>query len=269
MYVRLAFAVAAQLEPEILIVDEVLAVGDTGFQKKCLGKMQEVSAGGRTVLFVSHQMAAIQNLCQTCIHLAQGRVAFRGDVQGALSNYFANLTQSADVTLTDRTDRQGNGLLRFERVIFANGHGTQVGSLTAGAAAVVEIKVKNTAGRKLKNVRVAIGIDSNLGERLLVLSTHLVQEDFPEVPADLARVMVKIPQLTLAPGRYGFTLYCAVNGEVADWIKNAGWLDVEPGDYYGTGQLPRPGQGYLLVAHTFELGREDPGEVGRPLKGAD
>ena len=103
----------------------------------------------------------------------------------------------------------------------------------------------------------AVGIDSNIGERLLVLSTHLAREDFAEAPANLARIIIKIPRLALAPGRYGLTLYSAVNGETADWIKNAGWLDVEPGDYYGTGQLPRPGQGQLLMGHSFELCLED------------
>jgi lipopolysaccharide transport system ATP-binding protein len=105
----------------------------------------------------------------------------------------------------------------------------------------------------LKNLRVAVGIDNNLGDRLLVLATNLVQGDFAEAPANLAQVILRIPRLALAPGRYGFTLYSAISGEVADWIKSAGWIDVEPGDYYGTGQLPRRDQGPFLIEHSFEL----------------
>src|SRR5690606_18044565 len=88
MYVRLAFAVAAHLEPEILIVDEVLAVGDAAFQKKCLGKMKDVAGHGRTVLFVSHNMAAVQTLCSGAIVLAGGQVSFKGDVVDAVQSYF-------------------------------------------------------------------------------------------------------------------------------------------------------------------------------------
>src|SRR6202030_4871351 len=92
MYLRLAFAVAAHLEPEILIVDEVLAVGDAGFQKKCLGKMHEVRRGGRTVLFVSHNMAAVENLCERGLVLHQGKVVYHGPVKGAIRYYLDSLS---------------------------------------------------------------------------------------------------------------------------------------------------------------------------------
>src|SRR5438270_6833710 len=96
MYVRLAFAVAAHLEPEILVVDEVLAVGDVAFQKKCLGKMQEVSRGGRTILFVSHQMAAVQNLCQRGILLKDGQIAKSGSIAEVISSYLADASEQTN-----------------------------------------------------------------------------------------------------------------------------------------------------------------------------
>ena len=105
MYVRLAFAVAAHLEPEILLVDEVLAVGDAAFQKKCLGKMEEVSRGGRTILFVSHQMAAVQNLCQRGILLKDGQIAKSGPIAEVIAAYLADASEQPDGSLRAQ-DRQ-------------------------------------------------------------------------------------------------------------------------------------------------------------------
>src|SRR5207237_9093252 len=113
MYVRLAFAVAAHMDTEVLLVDEVLAVGDTEFQRKCLGKMEEVSNRGRTILLVSHQMAAIQNLCQTGVLLRQGRVERAGPVSDVVNHYLAESSRIAKLSFEDRTDRQGSGALTF------------------------------------------------------------------------------------------------------------------------------------------------------------
>src|SRR6266700_2499504 len=101
MYVRLAFAVAAHLEPEILIVDEVLAVGDAEFQKKCLGKMHDVSKGGRTVIFVSHNMAAIENLCESAILLSQGRLVRRGPVSDVIHHYLTETIRVEEASLAE------------------------------------------------------------------------------------------------------------------------------------------------------------------------
>ena len=132
MHMRLAFAVAAHLEPEILIVDEVLAVGDAVFQKKCLGKMQEVSLCGRTVLFVSHQIAAVQNLCHTGILLSQGRIVHTGPISGVINRYLAESTQLSRVSLANRHDRQGSGALRFMDASLRDDAGCPVQSFTSG-----------------------------------------------------------------------------------------------------------------------------------------
>jgi lipopolysaccharide transport system ATP-binding protein len=109
MYVRLAFAVAAHLEPEILVVDEVLAVGDAEFQRKCLGKMRDVASGGRTVLFVSHNMGAVRALCDSCVLLERGQVATTGTVDAVLAAYFEAAADTAQVPLGDRPRRSGSG----------------------------------------------------------------------------------------------------------------------------------------------------------------
>ena len=118
MYVRLAFAVAAHLEPEILIVDEVLAVGDSEFQRKCLGKMQEVSTkDGRTVLFVSHNMAAVESMCGSALLLVGGQSAAHGSTAKVVGEYLRDLSRIASLRSRDRTDRSGSGELRFVSMI--------------------------------------------------------------------------------------------------------------------------------------------------------
>ena len=256
MYVRLAFAVAAHLEPEILIVDEVLAVGDMAFQKKCLGKMQEISTGGRTVLFVSHQMAAMQNLCQSAILLVQGRVAQIGPVADVVRQYLAESAQLAELTLDHRTDRQGSGAVRFTGISYQDFTGRPLRALTCGAEVTIELTMNARAARPQRGVRIALGIDNDTAQRVLVLSSHLAAQDFSEVPPGVFQVQVRIPRLALAPGTFSFTLYCSVNGEVADWVKHAGSFEVEQGDFYGTGQLPPPGQGLMLMDHQFALRAE-------------
>ena len=258
MYVRLAFAVAAHLEPEILLVDEVLAVGDAQFQKKCLGKMEEVSRGGRTILFVSHQMAAVQNLCEKGILLKAGSVAQEGPIGQVIAQYLAEASERGEVSWANRADRQGTGALRFESVTLRDGQGKEVHSLTCGAPAAFHLRVINTAGGDLKNVRIGFGIDTDLGDRIAVLATYLAREDFSEVPPDVGLIRINVPRFPLAAGRYRYTLYASVNGEVTDWIKHAGTFDVEPGDFFGSGQLPPHGQGDLLIDHSFTMAAERP-----------
>jgi lipopolysaccharide transport system ATP-binding protein len=253
MYVRLAFAVAAHLEPEILVVDEVLAVGDAGFQKKCLGKMQEVSRGGRTVLFVSHQMATMQNLCTHGILMAGGHTVFNGSIEEAVRRYLVESKSLATVTLDSRRDRQGTGSLRFLGFSLLDDDSRNIHSLTSGSRGNIRLQIANASGRSLKNVRIAVGIDNDAGARILVLSTHLSGIDFAELHPNITAAIIRFQRLTLAPGRYGFTLYASVNGEVADWIRNAGSFDVEAGDFYGTGQLPGADQGPLLMDHSFSI----------------
>ena len=122
MYVRLAFAVAAHLEPEILLVDEVLAVGDVEFQKKCLGKMKDVGQQGRTVLFVSHSIATLQSLCQRGIFMQQGKVVVDDTIERSINAYLQTLEQNAACAIEERTDRQGRGQIRLKKIeIFTPG----------------------------------------------------------------------------------------------------------------------------------------------------
>jgi lipopolysaccharide transport system ATP-binding protein len=253
MYVRLAFAVAAHLEPEILIVDEVLAVGDAAFQKKCLGKMEDVGKEGRTVLFVSHQMAAIQNLCQRTIWLNQGQLFNDDQTQVVISKYLSTSTDSLSISLGDRKDRRGDGKIRFISVHFQNEKRENVTYFYSGQNVRIILDFRNNTEQTLKNLNIALGIDNQIGERITNLSTEVRGSDLDEVQADAQSIVIELDKLPLTPGRYGFTIFSTVNGIVSDWITNAGFFEVEGGDFYGTGKLPPTMQGNFLLDYTFYI----------------
>lgn len=253
MYVRLAFAVAAHLEPEILVVDEVLAVGDAQFQKKCMGKMGEVAKGGRTVLFVSHNMAAIQNLCPRAIFLSHGEVIEDGKTEVIVERYLTDSSKRAHISLSERKDRQGTGDIKFTSVKFQNKKGENIDSFVNGNYAQFICCFENRVNCDLKNLQVAIGIDDHFGNRITVLSSEVTQQVLAVVPAHVNIIEIQIERLPLAQGRYGFTIFSTINGVIADWIQNAGFFTVESGDYYGTGRILPAGQGSFLMDYKFTM----------------
>lgn len=252
MYVRLAFAVAAHMDPEILIVDEVLAVGDAAFQKKCLGKMKDVSEGGRTVLFVSHNMAAIQNLCNKVILLNYGKIIMEDKTENVIESYLMESSRLSEISLAERRDRQGTGEIRFTSVILQNEKGTIVNSFHSGQYAILVFCFENKINRNLKNFHIAVGIDNQLGQRITVLSNEVTNDIFTDLQSYVTRIEIHIERLPLTQGRYEFTIYSTVNGVIADWIQNAGFFDVEAGDFYRTGRIPPTGQGNFLIDYNIK-----------------
>ncbi len=251
MYVRLAFAVAAHLEPEILIVDEVLAVGDSEFQKKCLGKMQDVSSSGRTVLFVSHNMAAIQNLCDKAIFLKKGEVQTIGGAEEVISTYLKSTAEAQTINLADRKDRSGNGVIRFQSVELIGENGNAVQSLHCGKKAIIRFHFDRKDNTSVNNLHVAIGIDNDLGQRITQMNNEVTNQIFNNVRSNSFDLIVD--ELPLKHGLYSFVLYSTVNNEVSDWIQNAGSFHVESGDFYHSGKLPPEGQGNVLIKYKFDL----------------
>ncbi|MBX7093442.1 MAG: ABC transporter ATP-binding protein [Flavobacteriales bacterium] len=251
MYVRLAFAVAAHLEPEILVVDEVLAVGDSEFQKKCIGKMKEVSSDGRTILFVSHNMAAVQNLCNKSIFLKHGELVDYGDTSLILPKYLKSTDQGSSVDLRSRADRSGSGLIRFTAFDVCDSKGEQL--LTPQTGQDVMLRFAFEKNGEVNRLHLAVGIDDEYGTRITHLSNEVTNQIFEKVEKDQHYIQIHIPQLPLKNGSYSFTLYSTVNGELADYIQNAGSFFVESGDFYGTGKLPPEGQGNFLLKHHFTL----------------
>jgi lipopolysaccharide transport system ATP-binding protein len=251
MYVRLAFSVAAHLEPEILVVDEVLAVGDAEFQKKCLGKMQDVASNqGRTVLFVSHNLAAVEAMCGAALLLNSGRCTAYGKTHTVRQEYLRDISRTSTVPLVDRTDRSGSGEMRFVSLTLESS-GDVVSTFQCGMEAVLHLKIENRTKDELRNLRVALDVDNELGQRVVVLDTMLIGNDISRLPSGAASVRVIIPRLALLPGRYRLTFFATLNGIISDWLKDAAVFDVEPGDYFGTGNLPPQGQGVVVLDHEF------------------
>jgi len=254
MYVRLAFAVAAYLEPEILIVDEVLAVGDAEFQSKCLGKMKDVSRNeGRTVLFVSHNMAAIQNLCTRGIYMDKGRTIAIGNVEELTIQYLQSSKLSNSTSLSERTDRSGNLAIKFTNVFFENDRGQRLSSLITGQTVKFVLLFEKLIKDTLRNVIIALGIDDAYGNRITNLNNEVTDQIFQTVGNSVHSIEILINNFPLMPGKYAVTIFSSANGEVCDWVQNAFGFEVVSGDFYGTGKLIAHGQGQFLVNHRFKL----------------
>lgn len=253
MYVRLAFAVAAHLEPEILIVDEVLAVGDAAFQKKCLGKMKDVAGQGRTILFVSHNMAAIQNLCDKCLYLKNGQVVDFGLSEKVIPQYLLSSQASSTVELADRKDRMGNGAVRFQSIKYRNEEGALISNAQCGSALKLEIQLLADSKFDLSYLQISVGIDDEHGIRIAHLSNSSTNQIIEKFNDGLISVNIDIPVVPLKAGSYTLTLFSSVNSEVADWIQEATVLDVESGDFFKTGKLPEDSQGSFYINHSFSV----------------
>ena len=255
MYVRLAFAVAAHLEPEILIVDEVLAVGDAQFQKKCLGKMQEIGNSGRTVLFVSHNMAAIANLCKEAIYIDGGKLHTTGNTAEVVSVYLRGLTVVAREQLSARKDRKGSGIARFHSVDVINSENRKTTTIMCGQNITIRIKLSSQTKKLiLKNPIVALGLDNSNGQRVWHLCNETIGKYFNEIDVENDHLEIRIPRLPLVPGIYTMVMFLSSNGVIADWIQNAESFNVEPGDFYQTGKLPPPEQGYFMADFSVGIG---------------
>ena len=231
MYVRLAFAVAAHLEPEILIVDEVLAVGDAEFQSKCMGKMQDVANGGRTVLFVSHNITAIATLCTSCLWLDKGRIFDSGPAQNIIRKYSDRQLSDEPQSHVDLTEkaRTGSGAARFTTMkleaSMSNGDASEV--IKTGCQLTIELDILGK--RPIKNSNVAVTIYDMQNYRLIDINTALKGE-FLELEADeAAKVVFNMHDLLLRPGRYIVELWLGRGGmEDIDFVKNACIIEVHP-----------------------------------------
>lgn len=228
MYVRLAFAVAAHLEPEILIVDEVLAVGDAQFQKKCLGKMEDVSKEGRTILFVSHNMAVVQALCDRGIFLTQGSVSNNDSISNTVNAYLTSLEQVKDDNLLHRTDRRGKGKVRISRVTLHRAK--EDSGKTEGLIQVGDpVKIKIDFVGECLGLECRFTIYEQQGQAIATFSSADRSEiDCPS--KQLSGFFVcDLEELLLMPGRYRLNVGLSGNHELQDHLEGAVFFDVEQG----------------------------------------
>ena len=245
MKVRLAFAVAAHLDPEILIIDEVLAVGDLAFQQKCLGKMSTISDGGRTILFVSHNMGPVEGLCNRAIMLDQGRVVYNGEVDEAIRRYRAAMYEDhSDVDLEQRTDREGEGHFRFTKVVLNQGEPVLVDR-------PLQIDLHYRAEQALNNVHVALKLSRNYREVLMTVDSK-AQGALLSVEKGDGVLTIQLPKVLLMPGTYAIDLWAGITGTLQDRIFNVTSLTVTPRDIYETGNVVDPKKHGLLVVPKCE-----------------
>lgn len=252
MYVRLAFAVAAHLEPEIMLVDEVLAVGDLHFQRKCLDKMDDVARGGRTVLLVSHNMAAIESLCSRVMVIDGGRVIHDGDPSQAIRAYIELTRHLAVLPIGDRTDRIGGAWARVVRIEAqdpVDGSAVVTRPMGEGVRLVLDIRVE----RRLPEVCVGLIFETHNGQRVFAVRSSVAERHHILSPGRTT-VSCDIPELPLTPGRYSVHIVVRDEQDVYDQVNQAMTLEITPADVFGTGRPPFPSDGPCFVQSSWSVG---------------
>jgi lipopolysaccharide transport system ATP-binding protein len=254
MYVRLAFAVAAHLEPEILVVDEVLAVGDADFQKKCLGKMGDVAKEGRTVLFVSHNMTAVEHLCERGLLLKEGKITENSNIGEVIRDYLSNIqvkkahNSSTPHVIYENKDPSGDfAILSIETLDQMKNPKEHIFTWD-----VVDLKVRYLAARAVKNASLVIKIGDYFGNTLMLLST---QPD-SKVPMNIEKGEgighCIIENLPLSGGEYPLGCGLAIpNKEWLCWDENLTMLSVKPKDVFNSGLAPINSRTLLAIPHKW------------------
>jgi len=251
MYVRLAFAVAAHLDPEILLVDEVLAVGDIAFQRKCLGKMGEVARGGKTVLFVSHNMNAVQRLCSHGLLLGRGQVETVGDTSHCVDVYTSKNRALAQHGLGLRRDRVGTGEMRIESITIRDSNTGKSGFVESGNAAQFEFSIRVVESLELnEDLIVRFTILDSLSNGIAHCSNILTGYTFNNCKNALLATC-RIEKLALNRGIYLLSAYVGTVNEAFDYITDAAHFEVVPGSFFPTGKLPEAAHLHTLLKQTW------------------
>jgi lipopolysaccharide transport system ATP-binding protein len=259
MYLRLAFAVAAHLEPEILLVDEVLAVGDAAFQKKCLGRMSDVAREGRTVLFVSHNLPSIEKLCQRVIVIDGGQVAMQGDPVECISAYLgarADPQPAVDLARVPRLDpRLAPTLTSLD---LFDGEGNPVSAVGCGEP--LEFQIGWHASREIVNPSFGLIISTGMGMPLFFLQTRAQLGLWDKAPAS-GRLACRLNEVPLVPGEYLLTIGCLSGERQLDLLEHVASFTVEPRDFFASGYLPHQLNGPVLIRAEWDLRRAASDEV--------
>jgi homopolymeric O-antigen transport system ATP-binding protein len=249
MYVRLAFAVAAHMEPDILLIDEVLAVGDVSFQKKCLGKMGQVAGEGRTVLFVSHDMVAVRSLCKGVFLIESGKIMATGSADEVINKYIisANSQEKDDYVIrANMINREGNGKVKFREWWIEDDVLGISRKARSCQSCTFKVNYESKSNITLGNVSVTLTIKNKYGQPVLTGASWLTDSDFRSIPP-LGTFSCYFKMLPLAPGTYIVHLYCNVQNEASDRITNAGTFEVIAEDVYGTGRMVRNDHGDVMI----------------------
>jgi len=245
MYVRLAFSVAAHLDPEIMIVDEVLAVGDQAFQQKCLGKMNDVVRQGRTIVFVSHSMDAIASLCQTVIHMKKGRPSAKLTMEEGVRSYLDEASASDNLPLAQKPRSQKDPHAPiFHDLRISTDSGESV-TVPAGNRVAVDVTMKNFADIP-GNLTLGIGLSNSRGQRVALFHTEY-HKGMTFRGADEMTIRCEVPSLPLAPNSYSIDLVLADGYTIIERVERAAAIEVIFNDMLGTGKLPNGKQSTVIL----------------------
>ena len=236
MYLRLGFAVAAHLNPDVLLVDEVLAVGDASFQKKCLSAMDDMRGGGRTVIFVSHNLAAVENLCSRAIWLDNGQVRMDGKPRDVISTYLSATSEASSLVadLTTVHNRRGNGDIRFTKLEFLSPDAAPLKFLCSGDPVVLRLHYH--ALKHVARPDFEVGIYSDLGTLLTKFSTW-IDYQIEAVSPGAGHLDLVIDCFGFQPGRYYLSLCLKIQGpSYFDVLEHCLQFEVDASDFYGSGK---------------------------------
>jgi lipopolysaccharide transport system ATP-binding protein len=264
MKMRLAFSVAAHLEPEILIIDEVLSVGDLAFQQKCLARMEAAAGEGRTIIFISHNLAAIRNLCDRAIMLSAGRIVAEGAVSEVTEAYVGDILSGPEQTLAERENRVGDGRLRYTDIRLERG-GEVIDSPVTGEDFDVVAGFETRDGKPLESVNFGVSITAHGDEKpLLNLYTETAGYRFDQIPPR-GEIRCHIERCPLPGGQYFIDCWSDVHQQMLDALHRASDLTVAGGDYYQSGH-EQMGHRTVLVDHSWDLAEVPSGAAPAPAE---
>jgi lipopolysaccharide transport system ATP-binding protein len=248
MYVRLAFAVAAHLDLEILLVDEVLAVGDFAFQQKCLGKMGDIAHSGRTVLLVSHNLAMLSNLSTRAVWLNRGRIQEWGTPQDVIASYCKHIAtttnEGSSVALAGHPGRRGGYQCLLERVTLLDDQNTPTSSVRMGGTLSIELELTTPTSRA--ETGFVIDICDQFGS-VLAQANSRVQSRISFAGAGCRKVRCGVGNVRLVPGNYLLNVGVGDGEDYLDRVDGALRFSVEPTDVYGTGHVPSSRHGLIAL----------------------
>jgi lipopolysaccharide transport system ATP-binding protein len=248
MYMRLAFSVAAHLDPDILLMDEVLAVGDLAFQKKCLQRVENLASEGRTIVFVSHSMGDIARFCDELIWIDQGRIRYRGDVVSGIALYQQELAPQKSENLSARTDRTGTGSVRLTRLTLLDKSKRPATSAKTGEEVYFEFNYQMAADyrKKATDVFVNIVVENEKRQRLFGLPSEVLAVDLTNLSQN-GSFVCHVKRLPLVPGTYYITAALLIDRQLVDKVLDVATFTVLEGDFFGTGRLPLRSFGEVCV----------------------
>jgi len=254
MYMRLAFSVAAHLDPDILLMDEVLAVGDLSFQQKCLQRVENLASEGRTIIFVSHSMGDIARFCDQVIWIDGGKIRFFGETIEGIKQFQAEMNPHQHGSAESRTDRTGSGLVRFTNLRIIDETFRPCPNVSTGQPVgfVLSYEFTRPLLRKPFDVFVFIAVENERRQRIFSLPSEVLSVDLTDI-GEKKQFICMLKRLPLVPGIYYLTISLLIDRQLVDKVTDVVQMVVTEGDYYGTGRLPLNSFGAVCVDFDWQL----------------